>query len=475
MFSNKKLFTSTFWSGCEVVSQQFVQIIISIILARILSPSDFGIFATISIFIYTFPTLIEGGFTGAIVQKIDVNNSDKSTFFWYGIVISFLVILILWFLAPSISAFFDQPKLINIIRFISIGFLFTSLSNVHFAILLKELRFKERFISGLVSIIVSSILALYLAFNGFGVWALVIQNISFNLTKTITLYFIYPWFPKFIFNIKSFIEMFSYGKNLMLAMIVRNIFGNIHEIVIGKFYSAMNLGFYDRGKKFARIAYEMPTTIISRTLFPAISSIQEDKKDVIRIFKSFFSLSLILIWPLLIILITSSEHFIRIILGEKWLQTSDYLEILCIIGMLFPIHILCYTLYNALGFSKLSLKTEILKYTLSIIAICLTYKYGIKFLLFGELIASFIAVSIMLFYAFKLLNLKFINLIFWIKNPLIGSAVIFYILRCLNLNNYLIITLIYKIIIGIFVYLIILFICKDFYLKEFLKKIKNYD
>ena len=100
MFSNKKLFTSTFWSGCEVVSQQFVQIIISIILARILSPSDFGIFATISIFIYTFPTLIEGGFTGAIVQKIDVNNSDKSTFFWYGIVISFLVILILWFLAP---------------------------------------------------------------------------------------------------------------------------------------------------------------------------------------------------------------------------------------------------------------------------------------------------------------------------------------------------------------------------------------
>ena len=283
MFSNKKLFTSTFWSGCEVVSQQFIQIIVSIILARILNPSDFGIIATISIFIYTFPTLIEGGFTGALVQKINVNNSDKSTVFWYGIIISFIIILLLWFLAPSISIFFDQPKLINIIRFISFGFLFTAFSNVHLAILLKELKFKERFISGFLSIIVSSILALYLAFNGFGVWALVIQIISFNLIKTIILYFIYPWLPNFIFDIKSFLEMFSYGKNLMVAMIIRNIFGNIHEIVIGKFYSAMHLGFYDRGKKFARIAYEMPTTIISRTLFPAISSIQKDKKDVLRI------------------------------------------------------------------------------------------------------------------------------------------------------------------------------------------------
>ena len=188
---------------------------------------------------------------------------------------------------------------------------------------------------------------------------------------------------KFIFNIKSFLEMFSYGKNLMFAMIIRNIFGNIHEIVIGKFYSTAQLGFYDRGKKFARIAYEMPTTIISRTLFPAISSIQKDTKNVVRIFKLFFSLSLILIWPLLIILITSSEHFIRIILGEKWLQTSDYLEILCVIGMFFPIHILCYTLFNALGFSKLSFKTEIFKYLISVIAICLTYKYGIKFINWG--------------------------------------------------------------------------------------------
>ncbi len=474
MFSNKKLFTSTFWSGCEVVSQQFIQIIVSIILARILNPSDFGIIATISIFIYTFPTLIEGGFTGALVQKINVNNSDKSTVFWYGIITSFMIILMLWFLAPRISIFFDQPKLINIIRFISFGFLFTAFSNVHLAILLKELKFKERFISGFLSIIVSSILALYLAFNGFGVWALVIQNISFNIIKTIILYFIYPWFPNFTFDIKSFLEMFSYGKNLMAAMIIRNIFGNIHEIVIGKFYSAMYLGFYDRGKKFARIAYEMPTTIISRTLFPAISSIQKDKKDVLRIFKSFFSLSLILIWPLLIIVITSSEHFIRIILGEKWLQTSDYLEILCLIGMLFPIHILCYTLYNALGFSKLSVKTEILKYSLSVLAICLTYKFGIKFLLFGELIASFISTIIMLFCAFKLINLKFINLLFWIKNPLIGSTVIFCILRSLNLDNTSILTLIYKIIIGIFIYLIILFICKDFYLKQILKKLKNY-
>ena len=474
MFTNKQIIKNTYWSGFEVISQQFIQILISIILARLLSPKDFGMFATISIFLYSGWQIIEGGLSGALTQNKNISDVHKSTVFWYNIFVSVLIFFVLWIFSKNISIFFNNTELTNVIRALSFNFILNGISNVHFSILQKELRFKERTIVGLVSIVISGFIGLYLAFSGFGVWSLVFQSLSFSFVKTLMLLKIYSWKPKLIFDYGIFRSMFSYGKNLMFCMLLRSIFQNIYNIVIGKLYSIIDLGFYDRGRRFAVLAYDTPSTFISRTLFPTLSVIQDDINEVRIKFNAFVSFSIILIWPILVGLNLTGDMFIHIILGEKWLPSVPYFKIICLIGMMYPIHILCYGLLNSLGHSKLSFQAELSKYTLTSIAIILSFNKGIYGLLIGEAIASFISIFIIIILSLRKINISLNHFLMWIIKPFIGCILMYLVLKNIYFNYNILVNLILNVLIGLFVYFGSLLLLKEKFLFISINNINNY-
>ena len=394
MTKKKQILHASIWVGVERFSQQGIQFFVSILLARLLTPSEFGLVAMISIFMAFSTHLINGGFQSALIQKKNATHIDESTAFWFNLLISAVMTFSLFFAAPWIARFFNQPRLIAITQWSSFNLLLTGFSVVQFALLQKEFLIKKRAIVTVLSVAVGGIISIIMAFKGYGVWALVALGLGVNFSRVIFVWILHAWRPAFIFSWDSFKSLFGFGSRLLGASLMTAIYENIYQLIIGKMYTASDLGFFQRAKRFMMLCSYTPIAMITQIHFPYLCKLQDDREAVKKTFSKSLKYSVMATLPVLVGLGVAAPNFIIFLVGSKWLPSVPYLQIMCATGIIYVAYMMNLDVIKALGYSGQLLKVELFKRILLGISIVLLYRFGIIALLYGEVVCSFIAMII---------------------------------------------------------------------------------
>lgn len=392
------------WSSIERFSIQGIQFIVGIIIARILSPGDYGLMGMTVVFLAISQVFIDSGFSTALIQKKDRNETDYSTVFYFNIALGILFYLLLFAAAPLIARFYRQPELINLTRVLGINVFLISLAVVQRAKLTVIVDFKTQAKAGFIAVVLSGACGVVLAYLGYGVWALVMQVLLNNALNTALLWIYSRWVPSLIFSTRSFRYLFAFGSKLLGAGLLDTLYKNIYSLIIGKLFSSAELGYYTRADQFSQLPSSNITGIIQRVTFPVLCSLQEDEERLKQVYKKFIQMSALLIFPLMLGLAALAVPLIRLILTEKWLPSAPLLQWLCLGSMLYPIHALNLNLLNVKGRSDLFLRLEIIKKTIMTAAILLTFRYGVLIMMMGLAVTSYITLFINTYYTKKLIG-----------------------------------------------------------------------
>ena len=417
-----------FWSSVERFSNQGVSFIFSIILARILAPSDFGIVAMIGIFFAVAQSFVDSGFSNALVRKTDRREEDLSTCFYFNIGVGIVAYIVLFLIAPFIADFYNQPILSPIIRITGLGVVLNSLCVVQQALFTIRIDFKSQAKVTLSATIISGIVGVVLAYLEYGVWALVWQGVVMSLVRMGILWLMSKWRPKTGFSKDSFHYLFGYGSKLLASGLLDTIYNNIYPIVIGKFYSPAQLGNYSRALSFAQLPSSNITSILQRVTFPVLSTIQDDMPRLQTDYRRLLKLSAFIVFPLMMGLAAVAFPVIRIILTPKWEGCSLYLQIICFALMLYPIHAINLNLLQVKGRSDLFLRLEVIKKIVGVCIMCITIPLGITAMCIGMVASSLIALFINTFYTGKLIDIGYLKqmrdlLPIFINSLLMGGVV----------------------------------------------------
>lgn len=392
------------WSFIDNFSNIGIQFIIGIILARILSPKEFGLIGLITIFIAVSQGFIDSGFSNSLIRKKDCTQHDFSTVFYFNLFVGIVLYLLLFFLAIPISVFFKEPKLIDIIRVLGTVLIISSFSIIQMAILTKKVNFKLQTKISILSSVVSGVIAIYLAYTGYGVWSLVWKIISSAFITTIFLWIWNNWHPILLFNIKIFKEHFKFGYKLLISGLINTLYQNIFYIVIGKFYSAIQLGYYTRAEQFSSVPSSNITGVINRVSFPVLSQLQDDPEKLKSGYKKIIKSAMFISFVLMIGMAAVAKPLILTLIGVKWTTSIIYLQLLCFSAMLYPLHALNLNILNVKGRSDLFLKLEIIKKLIAVPIIFVAILFGIKVMLISLIVVSFIGYFINSFWSGKLIN-----------------------------------------------------------------------
>lgn len=436
-----KTFKGTIWSSLERFSVQGIQFIVMILMARVLTPADYGLVGMIAIFIAISQSLIDSGFSQALICKQDRSELDNSTVFFFNIGVGIVLYIALYISAPIIAQFYSEPKLIAITRVVGIGLIFNSLAVVQRALLTINLDFKTQSKASLIGAIVSGSIGITMAYTGCGVWAIVFQQIINLCLVTVLLWVFSHWKPIAAYSWTSFRELFSFGSKLLAAGLIETLYRNIYLIVIGKIFKASDLGYYTRAHQFSDFASSNITGIFQRVSFPVLCTIQDNDAKLAEIYRRILKTSAFIIFPLMTGLAALSKPIILGFLTEKWLFSTTLLVPLCFSGMWYPIHAINLNLLQVKGRSDLFLRLEIIKKIVGVIILCATIPFGLLAMCWGTVLNSLIALIINTFYTGKLINLGFFKQMADIFPTLVLSLimafVVYYSVYYLKINPFL--------------------------------------
>lgn len=397
------------WSGIERFSVQGIQFLIMIIMARLLTPKDYGLVGMLAIFIAIAQSLIDSGFSQALIRKQNRTETDNSTVFYFNIEVGICIYILFYLLAPFVSRFYDVPELTAIMRVISLGVIFNSLAVVQRALLTIKIDFKTQAKASLIAAFFSGITGITMAYKGFGVWAIVAQQLV-NLGLNTSLLWIFArWRPKAKFSMESFRELFAFGSKLLVSGILDTLYRNIYLIIIGKLFTASKLGYYTRAQQFSDFPSSNLTGILQRVTYPILCKIQDDKDKLAQAYRKFLRVSAFLIFPLMVGLSAVAEPFILLLLKEKWHFAATILQIICFAAMWYPVHAINLNLLQVEGRSDLFLKLEIIKKILGIIILCFSIPLGLIAMCYGQIASSLISLTINTYYTGKLIKVGFIR------------------------------------------------------------------
>ena len=378
-----------------------------IIMARILTPEDYGLVGMIAIFMAISQSLIDSGFSQALIRKQDRSEIDNSTVFYFNIVVGIVLYFILFICAPFIADFYKEPLLTPITRLLGLSLVFNSLAVVQRALLTINLDFKTQAKATLIGAIVSGALGIWMAYSGYGVWSIVAQQIANLALVSICLWVFSKWRPIKAFSKESFKELFNFGSKLLASGLIDTVYKNLYLIVIGKVFRASDLGYYTRSNQFADFASSNLTGILQRVSYPVLCSIQEDNQRLAEVYRRLLRISAYIIFPLMMGLAAVSKPMVLTFLTEKWLFTATLLIPLCFSQMWYPVHAINLNLLQVKGRSDLFLKLEIIKKIIGVAIICITIPMGLVAMCWGALVSSLIALVINTHYTGKLINLGF--------------------------------------------------------------------
>ncbi len=378
MVSSKNIFMNMIWQFLEKIGAKLVSFIVSIILARLLLPEDYGVLAIVLVFVNIFDAFVTHGLGNALIQKKDTDQKDFSTLFYFQLVLAFVLYLILFFLAPIITSFYGEgyEVLTDAIRLLGLNIPLMAMNNVQQSYVSRNMIFKKSFIATFVGTILSAVIGIVLACLNFGVWALIIQSLSSTLFHLIILWFVTRWRPTLEFSWTRLKILFNYGWKLLVAGLLENIYLEIRSMIIGKMYTAEDLAYYNRGEQFPKIISTTVNSSIKSVIFSAISKEQERVDNIKRMTKRSIKTSCYMMFPLMMGLIVTADHLIPLLLTDKWVFCIPYLRIFCLVYMLMPLQTTNMQVLKGIGKSDLYLSLEIVKRLLGVILILVSMSFG---------------------------------------------------------------------------------------------------
>lgn len=403
-----KTVKGTLWSAIERFSVQGIQFVVMIIMARILTPDDYGLVGMLSIFIAVSQSLIDSGFSQALIRKQDRSEVDNSTVFYFNILVGVILYAILFFTAPFIAGFYDEPLLIPLTRAIGFSVIFNSLVVVQRALLTVNLDFKTQANASLAGAVLSGGIGIWMAYADFGVWAIVGQQLSNLFIITLLLWILSRWRPIWTYSWKAFHELFGFGSKLMASGLLDTLYKNMYLIVIGKVFRASDLGYYTRAHQFTDFASSNISGIFQRVTYPVLCSIQNEDDRLPDVYRRLLKTSAFVVFPLMMGLAGVARPMVLSFLTEKWLFSAVLIEILCFSQMWYPVHAINLNLLQVKGRSDLFLRLEIIKKLVAVAILCITLPMGLIPMCWGMLFNSVIALIINTHYTGKLINLGFL-------------------------------------------------------------------
>jgi teichuronic acid exporter len=392
------------WTFLEFIVARGIQFAIGIVLARLLFPEQFGLIGMLTIFMAVAQSFLDSGFGAALIQKRDPTPTDICSIFYFNIVVGLVAAGILCLAAPLIAAFYNQPILTPLTRALSLTIVINSFALIQSTILTKQINFKTQTKVSMIAGVTSGIIGVILAVMGFGVWSLVVQQISSTLLRTVFLWFVNAWRPALLFSFKSMREMFRFGSRLLASGLLDQIFSNIYLLVIGKLFSAADLGFYTRAKTFQEVPSQSLSSMVGRVIFPVFSTIQDDPARLKRALKRALTILVLVNFPLMIGLALIARPLVLVLITDKWAECIPYLQLLCVAGLLFPLHLMNLNVLAALGRSDLFLRLEIIKKVLVVINIAITWRWGITAMIYGMIVTDVISYYLNSYYTGDLIG-----------------------------------------------------------------------
>ena len=415
------------WSAIDKFGIVAVQIILEIVMARLLLPSDYGVMGVVAVFLAIGQVFTDGGFSNALIQKQDRTEIDFSTVFFCNIIISGAIYILLFFSAPFISQFYNLPVLTDIIRIIGFTIIINSLVIVHRTKLSISLNFKIQAKFSLMSVFFSGAVGLFLALNGYGVWSLVYQSLLLYVLNAAFLIFNLRWMPLFVFSKKSFDTLFYFGSKILMASLVQAIYNNLYSVLIAKKFSTKELGLYSKANQFTLFPISTLTTVMQRVAFPYLSSYQEDNDKLFSLNQKFTKLNLILIVPLFFGISALSEPIVKIVFSKAWVDLIPIIRILSVAFVFYPVIVNNMFLFQIKNQTKIYLRIEVVTKITGILILLGTIKYGIIIMSFGLLLQQFLQLIITSLYSNRLLGKHLFSQLKMIAPHIIVSMLIFVI------------------------------------------------
>ncbi len=392
------------WSAIDSILGQGITFVVGLVLARILSPSEYGLIGIVAIFITVFNAIIDSGFSQAVIRKKDASNDDYNTMFITNMVLSVLMFLVLFLCAPAIAQFFERSELVSLTRVMGIVLIINALSITQNTVLTKRIDFKTKTKASLVSALISGAVGIGMAFMGYGVWALVGQQITKQLINTICLWFFNKWWPNFKFSQQSFKYMWGFGWKMLASSLLDTVWRELYQVVVGKFYSPATLGQYSRAKEYAGIFSSNINSIVGRVSFPVLAEIQDDKTRLVAAYRRIIQTTMFVTAVCMISMGAIAEPMIYCLIGPQWHQAATFLPLICISMSLYPLHAINLNMLKVQGRSDLFLGLEIIKKVIAIGPICLGIFVDIYWMVAGSIVTGIISFFLNSHYSGKLLG-----------------------------------------------------------------------
>lgn len=450
-----KVLSSLVWKFLERGGTQGIQFIIQIVLARILLPYDYGIISLISVFIAIANVFVQSGFNMALIQKKKVDERDFSSVFYLNIFVSGILYILLFFTAPFIERFYNVLGLSKVLRVLSLTLFLGAINSIQNAVISRKMEFKKLFFSSIAAIIVSGIIGVILALLGFGVWALVFQQLSNQIITTIVLWFTVKWRPQLVFSLEKIKVLFSYGWKVLCSTLLDTLYMNLRSLIVGKMYSTEILAYYNRGDQFPQLIITNINGSIQSVMLPVLAKEQDNKKKVKEMVRRSIVTSSFIIFPMMIGLSVIAVPLVKVILTEKWLSCVPFLRIFCFSYALWPIHTANLQAINAIGRSDIYLRLEVVKKILGMIILIVSIQFGVYAIAIGLLINSIISTFINSYPNKELLNYSYLEQIGDVMPSFVLSFImggVIYSISFLKISSLVILLL--QVIVGVILYVL---------------------
>ena len=403
----KKVLSGLFWKVMENGGTQGIQFLVSVLLARMLTPGESGEVMLIMIFITIGNVFVQSGFNTSLIQKKEVDEADYSSAFYISASIAAALYIVLFFCAPAIASFYEQPAFIPVIRFLAITLFFGAATSVQSAVVARNLEFKKLCLSSLSAAVGSGVIGVAMAYEGFGIWALVMQQFFYSFFLMAVLGILVKWHPKFLFSMEKAKQLFSYGWKILCSGLLDTVFNNVYGLVIGKIYNADMMGQYSRGNQFPALIANNLGAAIQSVMLPAFSTCQEEKKHLKNMVRRSIVTSSYLVFPMMAGLIAVAEPMVKLLLTERYLPCVPMLRMLCIAYATWPLHVANLQAINALGRSEIFLKLEIIKKAVGVAALLISLPFGIYTMVALKAVTDFLCTFINAYPNKKLLGYSF--------------------------------------------------------------------
>ncbi|SJN28656.1 lipopolysaccharide biosynthesis protein [Sphingobacterium sp. JB170] len=404
MSLKRKTLSGLVWTIADTFILRGLSFISTIILARWLGPAEFGLIGMISVFVAIGTTIMDSGMSASLIRKRDANSEDYSTVFFLNLGLSLVFYIIIFFLAPLISSFYNQPVLTGLIRVYGLSFIIAAFSAVQLAILNSRMEFKRIMKQNMPGTIVGVSVGISLGYLGNGVWSIVFMYLSTQCVQSIILWLRSDWKPSLDFSKRSAKFHFGFGYKLMLSGLLTTVYQNIYNIIIGKFYSARQLGFFERSKAFNDYPVNILTGVMTKVTYPLLSSIQGDTNRISLVYRKIMRLAFFITCPLMFCAAAIAHPLFQFALGDEWLSAVPYFQILCLSSIFYPIHAFNLNVFKVYGRSEMFLKLEVIKKSIITVGLFVGFQFGIMGLVWSSVICNYLALFINTYYSSEMIN-----------------------------------------------------------------------